>query len=63
MAWTVHLPSNCRLSRTAPAASPAATTNTNPPPTGVTAAAATLIAESILGLLGSALGGTDGLDY
>ncbi len=63
MAWTVHLPSNCRVSETAPATSPAAPTNTNPPPTGVMAVAATLTAESILDLLGSALGGTDGSDY
>jgi hypothetical protein len=63
MAWTVHLPSNCRLSGTSPATSPAVPTNTNPPPTGVTAAAATFTAENILSMLGSSLGGTDSLDY
>jgi hypothetical protein len=63
MAWTVHLPSNCRLSGTSPATSPAAPTNTNPPPIGVTAAAATLTAKSILGLLESALEEPDGFDY
>jgi hypothetical protein len=63
MAWTVHLPLNCRLSGTAPATSPAATTNTNPSPTGVKAAAATFTAESILSMLGSSLEGIDSLDY
>ena len=61
--WTVHLPSNCRLSGTAPATGPAAPTNTYPPPTGAMAAAATFTAKSILGLLGSSLGGTDSSDY
>ena len=63
MAWTVHLPSNCRLSGTSPTTSPAVPTNTNLPPTGVTAAAATFTTENILSMLGSSLGGTDSSDY
>ena len=63
MAWTVHLPSNCRLSGTAPATSTVAPTNTNPPPIVATAASATFTAKNILGMLGSSLGVTDGSDY
>ncbi len=63
MAWTVHLPSNCRLSGAAPANSPGAPTNTNPPPTGVTAAAATFTTNSIMSLLGSSVGMAENLDY
>ena len=39
MAWTVHKPSDCRLSGTTPATGPAAPTNTNPTPIAATAAA------------------------
>jgi hypothetical protein len=63
MAWTVHLPSNCRLSGTAPETDPVAPTNTNPTPIAATAAAATFTAESIMSLLGSSLGMTEGSDY
>jgi hypothetical protein len=63
MAWTVHLPSNCRLSGAAPAPSPAAPTNTNSPPTGITAAAATFTTKRIMGLIGISLGVTESSDY
>jgi hypothetical protein len=63
MAWTVHLPTDCRLNGATPATGSATPTNTNPPPTGVTAAAATFTAESIMSLLGSSLGMAEGSDY
>ena len=37
MAWTVHLPTNCRLNGVANANGSATPTNANPPPTGITA--------------------------
>ena len=63
MAWTVHLPSNCRLSGTAPWTSPVDPTNTNPPPTGVTAASATFTVENIMSMLGSSLAMAEDSDY
>ena len=63
MAWTVHKPLDCRLSRTTPATGPAAPTNTNPTPIAASAAAATFTAKSIMSLLGSSLGVTEDSDY
>ena len=63
MAWTVHMPSDCRLNGAPPATGSTAPTNTNPPPIAATAAAATFTAKSILSLLGSSLGVTESLDY
>ena len=63
MAWTMHLPTDFRLSGAAPATGSAIPTNTNPPPTRVTAAAATFTAKSIMSLLGSSLGMAEGSDY
>ncbi len=63
MAWTVHRPSDCRLSGSTQVAGSATPTNANPSPNGVTAASATFTAESILGMLGSSLGALDDSDY
>ena len=63
MAWTVHQPSDCRLSGTTQVTDSATPTNANTPPTGVTAASATFTAENILGMLGSSLGALDDSDY
>ena len=63
MAWTVHLPTDCRLNGAAPATGSATPTNTNPPPTGVTEAAATFTAKSIMSLLGRLLGMAEDSDY
>ena len=63
MAWTVNLPTDCRLNGAAPATGSAVPTNTNPPPTLNTAEAATFTAKSIISLLGSSLGMAEGLDY
>ena len=64
MAWTVHLPADCRLNG-APANANGFTTptNANPPPTGVTAAAATFTPKSIMSLLGSSVGLAEDSDY
>ena len=56
MAWTVHLPTDCRLNGAAPATGYGTPTNTNPPPTEVMEAAATFTAESIMSLLERSLG-------
>ena len=58
MAWTVHLPTDCRLKGVAPPSEAAAHT-----PTGVTAAAATFTAESIVSLIGSTMGLAADSDY
>jgi hypothetical protein len=63
MAWTIHRPSDCRLSGTTQTTGSATPTNANTPPTGVTAASATFTAENILGMLGSSLGAFDDSDY
>jgi hypothetical protein len=63
MAWTVHWPSDCRLSGTTQVAGSVTPTNANTPPTGVTAASATFTAENILDMLGSSLGVLDDLAY
>ena len=63
MAWTVHKPSDCRLSGTTLETGHAAPTNTNTTPIVATATAATFTAESIMSLLGSSLGVPEGLDY
>ena len=63
MAWTVHLPTDCRLNGAAPTNGSATPTNASPPPTGVTAAAATFTAESIMSLLGSSVGMAEDSDY
>ena len=63
MAWTVHLPTGCRLNGAAPATGSVTPTNTNPPQTRVAAVAATFTAESIMSLLGSSLGMAEGSDY
>ena len=60
---TVHLPTDCRLNGAAKSNDPAAPTNTNPTPTGVTAAAATFTAKSIMNLIGSTMGLVDKSDY
>jgi hypothetical protein len=63
MAWTVHRPSDCRLSGSTQVAGSATPTSANTSPTSVMAASATLTAESILGMLGSSLGALDDSDY
>ena len=63
MACTLHLPTDCRLIGAAPATGSLTPTNTNHPPTGVTEAAATFTAKSIMSLLGSSLGMAEGSDY
>ena len=63
MAWTVHLPMDCRLNGACPANGSATPTNTNPPPTGVTAAATTFTAKGIMSLIGSTMGLAEDLDY
>ena len=63
MAWTVHLPTDCRLNGAAQENSAATPTNANPPPTGVTAAAATFTAKSIMSLIGSTMGLAEDSDY
>ena len=63
MACTVHLPTDCRLNGAAPAIGSATPMNTNHPPTGVTAAAATFTSKSSMSLLGSSLGMAEGSDY
>jgi hypothetical protein len=63
MAWTVHLPADCRLNVPAKANGSATPTNANPPPTGATAAAATFTAEGIMSLIGSTMGLAEDLDY
>jgi len=63
MAWTVHLPTDCRLGVAAPATGSANPANTTPPLTGVTAASATFTAKSIMSLLGSSLGMAEDSDY
>jgi hypothetical protein len=63
MAWTVHLPADCRLSGATNAQGLATPTTTNLPPAGITAAAATFTAESIMSLLGSSVGMAEDSDY
>ena len=63
MAWTVHLPADCRLNGAANANGSATPTNANPPPTGVTAAAVTFTAKSFMSLLGSSVGLAEDPDY
>ena len=63
MAWTVHWPSDCRLSGTTQVAGSVTPTNANTPPTGVTAASATFTTENILDMLGCSLGVLDDLAY
>ena len=63
MAWTVHLPTYCRVNGAAKSNGSAAPTNANPPPTGVTAEAATFTAKSIMSLIGSTMGLDEDLDY
>ena len=63
MAWTIHLPTDCRFNGAAKSNDPASPTNTNLTPTGVTAAAATFTVKSIMHLIGSTMGLVDKSDY
>ena len=63
MAWTVHMPIDCRLNGTAQANGSATPTITNTPPTGVTAAATTFTAKSIMSLIGRTMGLAEDSDY
>ena len=63
MAWTVHLPEDCRLKGAENANGSAAPTIDNPPPTGITAAAATFTVESIMSLLEISVGLVEDSDY
>ena len=63
MEWTVHLPTDCKLNGASKANNSVTPTNANLPPTGVTAAAATFTAESIMSLIGSTMGLTEDSDY
>jgi hypothetical protein len=63
MAWTVNLPTDCRLNLADLANRSTTSTNANPPPTDVTAAAATFTAKSIMSLIVSTMGLAEDLDY
>ena len=63
MAWTVHLPTDCRLRVGAQTNGLADPTNADPLPTGVTTAAATFTFKNIMSRLGSAIGRNEDSDY